>query len=117
MILLDCASLFCINQREKDVHLVSVNVGKTRKLDNAKPLGITGIFKLPTQDAVFVSPEGLAGDTICDTENHGGLDQAVYVYGTEDYAWWSRQLGQELAPGTFGENLTLSEFTSATSKI
>ena len=48
-----------------------------------------------------------------DTKNHGGPDQAVYVYGGADYAWWSAELEQELAPGTFGENLTISDLESA----
>jgi MOSC domain-containing protein YiiM len=56
---------------------------------------------------------GLRGDAICDTENHGGVDQAVYIYGAPDYAWWSQELGRELMPGTFGENLTISGLESA----
>jgi len=30
-----------------------------------------------------------------------------------DYEWWSRELGKEIPPGTFGENLTISELESA----
>jgi MOSC domain-containing protein YiiM len=56
---------------------------------------------------------GLVGDVILSKKHHGGPDQAVYVYGTSDYKWWSEQLGKELAPGTFGENLTISELESA----
>lgn len=56
---------------------------------------------------------GLERDVIRDTENHGGLDQAVYVYGTQDYDWWSEALGRTLSPGTFGENLTVSGLESA----
>jgi MOSC domain-containing protein YiiM len=41
----------------------------------------------------------------------------VYVYGTPDYAWWSETLGRELAPGTFGENLTVSGLESAGLRI
>jgi MOSC domain-containing protein YiiM len=37
----------------------------------------------------------------------------VYIYGGADYAWWSVELGRELAPGTFGENLTISDLESA----
>jgi MOSC domain-containing protein YiiM len=31
----------------------------------------------------------------------------VYAYARESYAWWEGELGWELVPGTFGENLTL----------
>ncbi len=30
-----------------------------------------------------------------------------------DYAWWTNEIGKELAPGTFGENLNISELESA----
>ena len=38
---------------------------------------------------------------------HGGDAKAVYAYAREDYEWWEGELGRELAPGTFGENLTV----------
>jgi MOSC domain-containing protein YiiM len=41
----------------------------------------------------------------------------VYVYGLRDYAWWSQALGCELAPGTFGENLTIAGLESARFRI
>lgn len=97
------------------MQLVSVNIGKARAVQ-AKS-GQTGIFKLPSENPVRVTRSGLLGDTICDTENHGGVDQAVYVYGVPDYAWWSGTLGRELRPGTFGENLTVSELESAVLQI
>ena len=35
-----------------------------------------------------------------------GHDKAVYAYAREDYDWWEQQLGRDLVPGNFGENLT-----------
>lgn len=99
------------------MQLISVNVGKAQAILNAKSSGVTGIYKMPTTEPITITHDGLASDTICDTENHGGVDQAVYVYGTDDYAWWSEQLGRELAPGTFGENLMISELVSSTFQI
>lgn len=93
------------------MQLLSVNIGKARAVQ-AKS-GQTGIYKRPAEHPVQVTRNGLADDTICDTENHGGVDQAVYVYGTPDYAWWSAALGRELEPGTFGENLTVTGLESA----
>jgi MOSC domain-containing protein YiiM len=94
------------------MQLVSVNLGHERAIKNGKPSGKTGIYKLPTSEAVQVTSEGLPGDFICDTKNHGGADQALYVYGVPDYEWWAGQLGRELEPGTFGENLTVSGLLS-----
>lgn len=86
-------------------------------MQNAKASGKTGIFKEPVDGPVGVTSTGLAGDAISDTENHGGVDQAVYVFGTPDYAWWSETLGREILPGTFGENLTVTGLESAEARI
>jgi MOSC domain-containing protein YiiM len=71
----------------------------------------TGIDKRPVDRPVQVRRLGLDGDTICDTVNHGGVDQAVYAYASEDTEWWQEQLAGELSfqlrPGSLGENLTL----------
>jgi MOSC domain-containing protein YiiM len=92
--------------------IISVNVGRAQSIKSGKSSGMTGIFKRPADGPVVVTALGLAGDAICDTENHGGVDQAVYVYGVPDYDWWSAELGQTLMPGTFGENITLSDLES-----
>src|SRR4051794_39575210 len=93
------------------MHLLSVNVGKPQPI-KAKS-GMTGIYKQPQTEPVQITRLGLHGDAIVDTANHGGVDQAVYVFGRPDYRWWSEELGRELAPGTFGENLTFTELASA----
>jgi MOSC domain-containing protein YiiM len=95
------------------MQLISVNVGQEQPMQSAKLSGVTGIYKLQVTGSVAITPLGLAGDAVVDVKNHGGVDQAVYVYGEPDYAWWSAQLGDELAPGTFGENLTISALESA----
>ncbi len=95
------------------MQLSSVNLGQERTIQNAKSSGKTGIYKIPVSVPVQVTQHGLNGDAVCDIENHGGPDQAVYVYGAPDYAWWSRALGRALTPGTFGENLTITELESA----
>lgn len=96
-----------------DMNVSSVNIGKAQAIQKAKASGITGIFKTAVTARVQIKAEGLTGDSICDTENHGGVDQAVYVYGTDDYAWWAGELARELSPGTFGENLTITGLVSA----
>jgi MOSC domain-containing protein YiiM len=95
------------------MRVVSVNVGVVRPIRHGKPSGKTGIYKLPSAEPVLVTPLGLQGDAIVDTENHGGLDQAVYLFTMPDYAWWSAHIGRTLGPGTFGDNLTISDLESA----
>ena len=72
----------------------------------------SGIFKESVSGPVAVTVAGVQGDNICNTRHHGGVDQAVYVYGTDDYDWWSERLGRSLEPGLFGENLTISGLAS-----
>ena len=96
--------------------LLSVNIGKPVPFEHTTP-GVTGIFKKPVAGPVQVTTLGLAGDAIIDTANHGGRDQAVYVYFREDYDWWEGELGRPLDPGTFGENLTIAGMRSANSLV
>ena len=93
------------------MHITSVNLGTPTPIRSKS--GLTGIFKQPVAVPVRVTTLGLAGDAVVDTENHGGPDQAVYVYTVEDYAWWAQFLGHALPPGTFGENLTVAGLESA----
>ncbi len=99
------------------MQLLSVNIGERRTQQKGSKLETTGIYKLPTTQPVQVTSLGLDEDFICDTKNHGGPDQAVYIYGAPDYEWWSKELGKELEPGTFGDNLTLSDFESALYRV
>ena len=95
------------------MRVLSVNVGGEEPIENGKASRKSGIYKRAVNTPVRITPLGLVGDTISDTENHGGEDQAVYVYTAPDYAWWSDELGHELSPGTFGENLTVTDLESA----
>lgn len=99
------------------MQLTSVNIGRARTISHAKSSWETGIYKLPAGEPVRITYQGVLDDTICDTESHGGVDQAVYIYGAADYAWWSTALGYDLAPGTFGDNLTIADLESATYSI
>jgi MOSC domain-containing protein YiiM len=77
----------------------------------------TGIDKRPTDQPVEIGRLGLSGDTIWSKKHHGGPDQAVYVYGEDDYAWWAVELGRRLEPGTFGENLTVAGLATGAAMV
>ena len=95
------------------MHLASVNVATPRMVELSGRRHRTAIEKVATVRSVKVGPGGLAGDRVASTKHHGGPDQAVYAYAVEDYAWWSSELGRELVPATFGENLTIAGIESA----
>lgn len=95
--------------------LLSVCIGTPRAVRSKS--GWTGIHKQPVDGGVFVGRLGLSGDHILDVENHGGPDQAVYIYTQPDYDFWSAELRRGLEPGTFGENLLFSKLESASVRL
>ncbi len=95
------------------MHLSSINIGKPQPIAEGGKSGVTGIFKQPARGDVRVGKLSLEGDAIVNKKHHGGPDQAVYVYGAGDYAWWSAELGYDLEPGTFGDNLTISDLEAS----
>ena len=68
----------------------------------------SGIDKKPVAGRVAVHPLGLDGDVQVNKRHHGGEGQAVYAYAQEDAEHWIAELGRELPPGRFGENLRTS---------
>jgi MOSC domain-containing protein YiiM len=95
------------------MQLDSVNLGEERILQHKDHVERTGIFKFPVERPVKVTTLGLEEDVIVSKKHHGGPDQAVYIYGGMDYAWWSEELKREISAGTFGDNLTISDLESA----
>jgi MOSC domain-containing protein YiiM len=94
------------------MRLEAVNLGRRETITLGRRQVDTGIDKRPVERA-RIEPLGLAGDVVADEEHHGGPDQAVYLYGRAEYDWWEAELGRPLAPGTFGENLTISELDAS----
>lgn len=90
------------------MHVTAICVGEPTQIGRTT----TGINKKPVEKGCEISTLGVSGDSVCDAKYHGGPDQAVYVYGGRDYAYWANQLGRELDLGTFGENVVFSELSS-----
>ncbi|MBA2725765.1 MAG: MOSC domain-containing protein [Actinobacteria bacterium] len=86
--------------------VVSVNVARPRPLKIGGRVRETGIFKEPQTGRIPIRGETVGDDVQVDRRHHGGRFKAVYAYAEEDYLWWSSQLGVELGPGSFGENIT-----------
>lgn len=92
----------------------SVNVGQPTSGIIRRP---TGIDKRPTDGIQVADPgpkgkggSGVEGDAVMNRKHHGGTEQAVYAFASEELDWWGVDLGRELQPGTFGENLTTAGF-------
>jgi MOSC domain-containing protein YiiM len=90
-----------------DMKLISVNVGLPRVvMQNGDPVS-TGIFKTPITGRVMLRTLNLDGDRQADLSVHGGASKAVYVYPSEHYEYWKRELPEMALPwAVFGENFT-----------
>ena len=89
--------------------VISANIGEKKEINYKGKLVETGIFKFPVNYPIFLGEEDVENDVVIDRKYHGGIDQAVYAYSENHYAYW-----KELYPnlewhfGMFGENLTIS---------
>ena len=89
------------------MRLLSLNIGLPRQVIFQNRTVLTGIFKEPVQGKVQLRFLNLEGDRQADLTVHGGAQKAVYVYPSEHYSYWKRELpGTDLPPGSFGENFT-----------
>jgi MOSC domain-containing protein YiiM len=89
------------------VQVLSVNVGRPREVEWKGRTVRTSIWKDPVTGPLHVTALNIEGDRQSDLSVHGGREKAVYVYPSEHYEFWKRELGlTNLAPGAFGENLT-----------
>ena len=97
--------------------VVSVNVGRPREVQWHGRDVMTSIWKSPVEGRRRVEGVNVDGDDQADRRVHGGPTKSIYVYATEDYAWWQDQLGQPLDLATFGENLTVTGFDLASAVV
>ena len=95
--------------------ILSVNTAATAtRLIQGRSIA-TAIGKQPVAGQVAVGPLGLAGDEQADQSVHGGLSKAVYLYPVVHHPFWQTVRAQAgaaaadapIAPGLFGENLTV----------
>jgi MOSC domain-containing protein YiiM len=88
------------------MRIISLNVGlpSAQRYEGRKV--ITGGAKKPVPRAMLHFGN-FDGDRQADRVNHGGLEKAVCVYPFDHYPYWNRQLGRDLKPGAFSENLTV----------
>ena len=92
--------------------VVSLQVGRAGTLRWRGQAVHSAIAKHRVDGArVALGTEGFDGDEQADRRLHGGPDKAVCCYPSEHLPAWSSLLGRDLAPGAFGENLSLAGLT------
>ena len=91
----------------RPMRIIALNIGlPSAQLYEGREV-ITAGAKKPVPRAVL-RLGNFEGDGQADLVNHGGLEKAVCVYPFDHYPYWNRQLGRDLRPGAFSENLTVS---------
>lgn len=115
------------------MRVVSVCVGQPKAVKVFDGQGkehsvVTGIYKEPVAEPVWVRAWGLEGDGQADTrvvkrrQVHGGADKAVYLYPLEHYATWATEwttgaFANDPEHGLFGENLAVEGLDEAHVRI
>ncbi|SFG09237.1 MULTISPECIES: MOSC domain-containing protein [Salegentibacter] len=91
--------------------IISTNIGKPTKIIwNSKEV-LTGIYKIPTDEAVYLAKNNVMNDEISDRKHHGGFYKACYIFSVEQYPYWKNLYPNlEWNWGMFGENLTVADF-------
>lgn len=90
------------------MQLVSLNVSLPKEIEYKGQKILTGIFKEPVNEALFLRELNLDGDGQADLVAHGGIYKAVYAYPYEHYETWQNELERsDFVYGQFGENLTV----------
>ncbi len=94
-----------------------MNVGSLREVVHNGRTSSTGIWKEPVTGPVGLRDHAVEGDSIANTENHGGEHKAVYAYSTDDLKWWRSEHGRIVLPGGMGENLTLDGVEASAANV
>ena len=92
--------------------LLSVNVGMPKDVSWRGKTVFTGVYKDPVSGPRRVRRLNVDGDGQGDLGGHGGEQRAVFVYQTDSYRYWERELGRDdFVYGQFGENFTVEGLT------
>ncbi|WP_168122634.1 MOSC domain-containing protein [Paenibacillus sp. HB172176] len=89
----------------------SVQVGEPVLIDHGNKQVLSGIWKRPSDHPIYASRLGMEGDAQADTVNHGGEDKAICAYFGSRYSYWEAEYGRPFPNGSFGENITISDWT------
>jgi MOSC domain-containing protein YiiM len=90
------------------MQIVSTNIAQPKWITiNGKDTK-TGIFKKPTDKAIFLDTETVKGDEVSNRKYHGGEFKACYLFSADHYPYWENLYPElDWYYGMLGENLTV----------
>ena len=87
--------------------LVSLNVARPRLMVYKERPSTPASSRSQCRGGIALRTLNLDGDRQADLSVHGGVFKAVYVYPSEHYGYWRKELPEAKLPwGAFGENFT-----------
>jgi MOSC domain-containing protein YiiM len=88
--------------------IISTNIAKPRFVTINGEQQRTGIFKKPTDQAIYLDTEEVKGDEISNRQVHGGEFKACYLFSANHYPHWKNLYPHlDWHYGMLGENLTV----------
>ena len=98
--------------------VIATNIGNPTTIHRNGKEEQTGIFKYPTNEALFLGKTDVLKDTVIDRKNHAGIDKACYLFSADQYPYWKKMYPElEWDWGMFGENLTVKGLNEADMRI
>tara|TARA_R110002049_G_scaffold292893_1_gene477625 strand:+ start:3073 stop:3708 length:636 start_codon:yes stop_codon:yes gene_type:complete len=90
------------------MQILSTNIAKpTTIIFNGQQV-ITGIYKTPTNQPIYLGKETVKDDEVSDRKHHGGEFKACYLFSENQYPYWKKLYPHlDWDYGMFGENLTV----------
>jgi MOSC domain-containing protein YiiM len=91
------------------MQVTSTNIAQPTTIVYRGKKVVTGIYKTPTQQPIYLGESDVKDDTVTDRKYHGGEFKACYLFSENQYDYW-----KNLYPnldwnwGMFGENLTVN---------
>ena len=88
--------------------VISTNRSDKRTIKIGDEWVETGLYKMPVLEGIILGKEDVVNDVVVDRRYHGGEDMACYLFGKNNYQYFT-----DLYPnadweiGMFGENITL----------
>lgn len=98
--------------------ILSVNISEPQTITVNGKDELTGYFKKPVSDSIYLDFTDVKGDSVIDREHHGGEDKACYLYGFNHYDFWQKKYPNlKYDCGMFGENITVDNLDEFNLKI
>jgi MOSC domain-containing protein YiiM len=90
------------------VKVISTNISEPKIVRWKGKDELTGIFKKPTENGIFLGKTDVENDAVVDRKYHGGVGKACYLFTADVYDDWKGEFpDSDWSLGMFGENLTV----------